>query len=443
MSFYKFKEISSSRRKIISNVLWASLGKVVNLFGSLFVGILIARYLGPEQYGLMNYVISYVSLFTIIASFGLTNIEVRELAKSPKDRDPLMGTCFWIRIFCASLGYALIVITLCIYRPDYFTCVLILIYGTTLFTSCFEVIRNYFTSIVQNKYVVKSEITRTIIGACIKLFLLYLEAPLLYFIIAVAFDTVLVSSGYVIAYSEKVGKMSSWKMKKDIVPYLIRQSFPLLLSGAAIIVYQRIDQLMIGNMIDKESVGYFATAGKFLDIVLFIPMVLTQTVTPMLVKKKKSSTVDDYWKYAWKFSSVIIWTAVILAAILSLSSYIVIKYTYGEAYLMAVPVLQILAWKTVGMALSSTSGQLIIIDGKQKWAVVRNLCGCFTCVLLNYMLIPVYGIIGSASVTIITVIVSGYLANALIPSYRYVFKIQSYALLWGWKELIYFKSLMR
>ena len=81
-----------------------------------------------------------------------------------------------------------------------------------------------------------------------------------------------------------------------MVWYIIKESFPLVLSGAAVVIYQRIDQVMIGNMIDKSSVAYFATAGKFLDLVIFLPMVLTQTITPLLVVVKE----ENYKKYVQK-----------------------------------------------------------------------------------------------------------------------------------------------
>ena len=137
---------------------------------------------------------------------------------------------------------------------------------------------------------------------------------------------------------------------------------------------------MIGNMIDKSSVAYFATAGKFLDLVIFLPMVLTQTITPLLVVVKE----ENYKKYVQKkyqFLSVVLWISIILSVFLSVSSYWLIYYSYGEKYLSAVPVLQIMAFKTVGMALSSSSGELIIIEKMQKWAVIRNLIGCIVCVL--------------------------------------------------------------
>lgn len=430
-----------NKKKILLNVFWAMTGKIVNMLGSLFVGILIARYLGPKQYGVMNYVISYVTLFTVLATFGLSNIEVRELAKSPNQKDAILGTCFRIRFACASLAYALIIITLYIFKTDFFTTVMILLYGLILYSQCcFEVIRNYFTSIVKNEYIVKSEIFRTIIGAVIKVVLLLIKAPLWCFIAAVTFDTILVASGYLFSYKKYVGKISEWHYDKSIMPYFVKQSFPLLLSGAAIIVYQRIDQVMIGNMIDKESVGYFATAGKFLDIILFLPTVLTQTVTPMIVKVYESGSKRDYEYKSYQFISITLWISIILAAIFSIMSYWMIYFTFGEKYLAAVPVLQIMAWKTAGNAISSSGGQLIIIEKIQKWAVIRNLAGCLVCIGLNLLLIPRYGIIGSSYVTIATIFVSGFLANYFIKPYRHIFKLECKAFIFGWRELKYFKT---
>ena len=440
----KYKSLEKNKKKVISNVFWAMLGKVVNMGASLFVGILVARYLGPQNYGIMNYVVSYVTIFSVIAAFGLSNIEVRELSKSLEKKETILGTCFVLRFIFTTIAYLLIVISLFVSKIDTFTRTMILLYGISLYTtSCFEVIRNFFTSIVKNEYVVKSEIVRTLIGASIKIIFLLIHAPLWAFIIAIAFDTVLVASGYVISYNRVVGKITDWKYDKTLVRYLVNQSFPLLLSGAAVIVYQRIDQVMIGNMIDKQSVGYFATAGKFLDIILFLPAVLTQTVTPLLVKIRENGTKEEYEYKSFQFISVVVWTSIILAAFFSVLAYWMIYCTYGIQYLAAVPVLQVMAWKTVGMAIFSSGGQLIIIEKMQKWAVFRNLAGCIVCIVLNLILIPKYGVVGSAYVTIITLLVSGFLANYIIPPYRHIFLLECKALVFGWKELKYIKSFVK
>jgi O-antigen/teichoic acid export membrane protein len=428
-------KLSENKQKIFENIFWAMLGKIINLMGLLFVGILVARYLGPEQYGLMNYVISYVSIFTIISSFGLDDIEIRELSKQNAHKDFILGTAFRIRLTFACFTYLLILLTLWLFKPDLLTSLMIMAYAITVFTGCFNVIRNYFTSIVENKYVVKSEISRTLIGACIKLLLLWFKAPLLLFVVATAFDTILVAGGYIISYQIKVGRLSNWKYDKSMVYFLIKQSFPLLLSGTAIVIYQRIDQVMIGNIIDNRSVGFFATAGKFLDLVLFLPMILTQTITPLLVKKKEVN-IAKYEIMKQHFVSIVVWFSIIISLIVSLLSYWLILFTYGEKYLPAVAVLQIMAWKTVGMALSSTSGQIIILEHIQKWAVIRNLIGTVICIGLNLIFIPRFGIIGSAWVTIITVFSSGFLANYFIPSYREIANIQIKAILFGWKDIV-------
>lgn len=436
------QNLSENQKKVLANVFWAMAGKIVNMMGALFVGILVARYLGPTKYGLMNYIISYVSIFIVVSSFGLDNIEIRELSRKPKCKEIILGTCMRIRLVCASIAFLLVLISLLIYKADRFTSTMIICYSVTLYTNCFNLVRNYFTSIVKNEYVVKSEITRTIAGALIKIGLLWIKAPLEYFIFATIFDTVLVSSGYCLSYRKIIGKISVWEYDKTIVPFLVKQSFPLMLSGAAVVIYQRIDQVMIGNMLENESVGYFATAGKFVDLILFIPMVLTQTIVPFLVKAREKNILEYDIKKR-QFVSLTVWISILLSTLVSATAYWVIFFTYGEKYILAVPVLQIMAFKTVGMALSSSSGQIIIIEQMQKYAFFRNLIGCLICILLNILLIPKYGIIGSAFVTVCTVLFSGFIANSFIPQYRSVFKIQLWALFFGWKEIIHYKKLLK
>ena len=434
--------LSDSQKKIASNVIWSLGGKTVNMASALFVGILVARYLGPENYGIMNYVISYVAIFTVFATFGLDNIEIRELSRQNDKKDTILGTCFGLRILFAVLAYLGIVCSLIVYKTDRFTSMMILTYGLTLFTGTGNILRNYFTSIVQNKYIVKSEIFRTFVGASIKILLLLMKAPLEYFIYAQIFDTALVASGYYISYKSIVGSVRQWKFDKTIVWFILKESFPLVLSGAAVIIYQRIDHVMIGNMLNKAEVGYFATAGKFVDLIIFLPTVLVQTVTPMLIREKESHP-ETYEARKRTFVSIVTWTSVIISLTFSILAYWLITYTYGEKYSPAIPVLQIMAFKAVGMALSASGGQIIIMERIQKWAFIRNIMGCVLCVALNYLLIPKYGIIGSASVTIVTVIFTGCFANVFIPRYRKVLKVQLYAIFLGWKELGYLKRMIK
>lgn len=438
----KKKGFSLTKQKVVSNIYWAVLGKCVNLLGSLIVGIIVARYLGPGQYGLMNYVISYVAIFQVFADFGLDSIQIREESKNLNDRDKLIGTTFVLKLVFAAVAILLIFLFSAVSVDDNQTLVLIMLYSVTVFFNTTWVIRNHFTAMVWNEYIVKTEISRTVIGIAIKFVLLYLQAPLPWFIAALVFDSVLLASGYSLSYRKKIDSMTRWTFDKRLACYLLSQSFPLLLSGAALVIYHRIDQVMIGDMLDNESVGMYSVATRFVEVMIFVPTIIAQTVTPLLVKMRKENG-EKYDKMASLFMNVTVWLCTIMAVAVSLVAYPLVYYTFGSQYLAAVSVLVIMAYKVIGDALSQTSGQLIIVEGKQKYVSLRNIIGCVVCVVLNWLFIPRYGIYGAAIVSIITVLSSGLIANSIIPAYRQIFRRQMAALLVGWKDITNIKSLLR
>lgn len=427
--------VSETKIKVFRNLYWAVLGKVVTLLGGLFVGILVARYLGPEQYGLMSYVISYVSLFQIIASFGMDNIEIREESKYPEEKNKIIGTAFILKIIFAIISIILVCLTSWLFESNSFTKWMIVLYSLSMIINSFSVIRNYFTSIVWNEYIVKTEIVRTLVGVAIKVILLLIEASLAWFILATLFDVVLIAGGYIISYQCKIGPFFSWRFDKEKAIFMIKESFPLLLSGAAIVVYNKIDQVMIGNMLDKASVGYYSVACRFVEICIFVPTILMQTITPILVNTYQ----QDKFKYNSQtkvYTCLIVWCSIIIACFICIIATPLINYTFGIQYMESIPVLQILVFKSVGVALMQTSGQMIIIENKQKYAVIRNGVACVVCVIGNLFLIPLLGIIGAAISGVFAFFVAGYISHILIPPFRCYLRLQTFSLFCGWKYLL-------
>lgn len=433
---------SDNAAVIAKNIGWAIVGKMVTLLGSFIVGIFVARYLGPEQYGLMSYVISYVAVFQVIATFGLDNIEIREEAKNKDARDAIIGTAFVLKLLFAFVTIALIFCFVMVSESDSFSRWMIMLYSLTIVLNCFFVARNYFTAIVWNEYVVKTEISRTIIGIVIKVVLLVMHAGLVWFIAACVFDYVLLATGYCLSYSKKIDKIKLWHFDRNWAKFLIRQSFPLLLSLTAVVAMQRIDQIMIKNMIDNESVGQYSVAFKFVEVMIFVPTIMAQTISPMLVRLRNENE-GRYKEQAQVFMDVSVWICILMSIAVCLIAGGLIKLTFGTQYLLAIPVLQIMAFKVIFDALSQTSGQMIIIEGKHKLMVVREIAGCICCVFLNLMLIPRYGIIGSAIASVCTIAVSGFLAQAFIPGYWQVFKYEVRAVLLGWRSVLKIKSLIK
>ena len=435
-------QISAKKKKALTNIAWAISGKIVSLTGVLVVGIIVARYLGQEQYGIMNYVVSFVAIFQVFADFGLDFIQIREESKNPADKDRIIGTTFALKLFFALLTLVAILITTLLFESDSRIRCYIMIYAVSVILNTTWVSRNHFTSIVWNEYVVKTEISRTLIGMAIKIGFVLLKLPLIWFIFSLVIDSMLLAVGYTGSYIRKIDSIRKWRYDKEMAIFMLKQSFPLLLSGAAIVLYNRIDQVMIGNMIDNSHLGVYSVAVRFTELLVFVPTIIAQTISPILVEVRQKDA-DRYEELSRVFMNVTVAVCILLAVFTSLLSYPIVKYTFGQTYIGAASVLSILAFKVVGDALSQTSGQLMIIEGIQKYASIRNIIGCVTCVVLNWFFITRYGIHGAAYVAIITIFVSGTLADYIIPSYRKIFFKQVKAITVGWMDIIHIKKLLR
>lgn len=431
--------LSPTKEKVVRNVVWAVTGKVVTLLGGLLVGIFVARYLGPDQYGLMSYIMSYVAIFQVLATFGMDQIEIREESKSPEEKDKIIGTAFTLKIGFAIITMMLVAGTTWIFEADSFTKWMIILYSSSMIANSFGVIRNYFTSLVWNEYIVKTEITRTLVGAAIKIGLLLLHAPLVSFVVAILFDTMLIAGGYWVSYRRKIGSMVKWTFDKKQAYYLIKESFPLLLSGAAIVIYQKIDQVMIGNMIDKEAVGFYSVAGRFVEICIFIPTILSQTITPILVKKYQDN-LTEYTEKAQVFMNITIWGTIVMCIAMYLMANTLILYTFGTQYKCSIILLQIMVFKVIGYAQAQVTGTMIIVEKKQKIVVLRNLIGCIVVVGLNFILIPIYGAKGAAISSVIAAFGTGIFSHLIIPPYRPFFYMQIRCFLVGWKDFLHLKK---
>ena len=434
--------LSPTKEKVVRNVVWAVTGKVVTLLGGLLVGIFVARYLGPEQYGLMSYIMSYVALFQVLASFGMDNVEIREEAKTLEERDKIIGTAFILKIGFALITMLLVAITAWLFEADSFTKWMIILYSFSMIMNSFGVIRNYFTSLVWNEYIVKTEIYRTFIGAGIKVVLLLINAPLMWFIVATLFDTMLIAGGYIVSYRSKIDSIRKWTFDREQAKYLIKESFPLAVSLSAVLIYNRIDQIMVGKMLTNTELGYYSVACRFVEILMFIPAILAQTITPILVRIHKDN-FTEYRKKTQLFVNITVWACIILSTMIAVCSHWLILFTFGKAYLPATIILQVLTFKSVGDALSSTAGNMIIIEGKQKYAWIRSVTACLVCIGLNLIFIPRWGAIGTAIASIFTYLYAGTFSNIFIPQYWFILKTQLTALFLGWKDLFKLKKLLQ
>lgn len=379
----------------------------------LFVGVYVARYLGPSKFGLLSYAISFVVLFSAIARLGLDSIVVRDLVRDGREKDELLGTAFFLKAMGAIVLLGLLAVAIRFTTNDSFTNLLIFIIAVATIFQSFNVIDFYFQSQVLSKYAVYARTAAVIFSAGIKLLLIYVNAGLIYFAAVILIESIILAIALVAVYAKRRLSIFNWKIRFDLAKTLLRDSWPLILSGVAISIYMRIDQVMIRWFINPDAVGNYAVAVKLSEAWLFIPMVITGSVFPAIINAKRVSK-KLYYGRLQKLYSLMTWSAIGIALPVTFLAGSIIKLLLGAQYDDAAGVLRIYVWSGVFSFLGVASSKYLITENYTRISFFRTFIGCIVNVILNIILIPKYGINGAAIATVISYFVAVF-SVGLIP----------------------------
>jgi len=263
------------------------------------------------------------------------------------------------------------------------------------------VIEYYFRGIVKAKYNAYALSVSVILSSALKVIFILVKAPLIYFVYAVVFEYLALASGLIVVYHHYKLSIFNWKYSKNLASSLFKDSWPLALSGIVVMVYMKIDQVMIKNMMSEEAVGYYAAAVRLCEAWYFIPVTLCNSIFPAIVNAKNVST-EFYNNRMQKLYALLTWLAIGIAIPVTIFSNQIIQLLFGNEFSSASPVLTIYIWAEVAVFLSVASSQFLINENLTKLSFIRSLVGMLLNVALNLILIPLDGIIGSAIATLIS-----------------------------------------
>ena len=404
-------------RRYFTNTSWMFAEQLLRMLAGLLVGIWVARYLGPEQFGVFSYAIAFAALFSSIAKLGLDGILVRDLVKEPELRDAYLGTAFWLKLIGALLMLGIVAIVMQLTSTDALTNLYILIIASGAIFQSFEVVDFYFQSKVLSKFVSISKMTQLLISSFLKLYFIFTGAELIYFVIVTLLDQVTLALSLFIAYYfQKLGGFYG-HFNKAIAKQLLKDSWPLIFTGLVIIIYMRIDQIMIKEMLGEREVGLFSAAVRLSEVWYFIPVIISSSLFPSIVNAKKISE-ELYLGRLQRLYAVMIWVAIIIALLLTFVSNWVVTLLFGEAYREAGQVLAIHIWAGVFVFIGVASSKWFLSEGLQRYLTINTVAGAILNIVLNLFLIPRYGIYGSAIATVISQALASYLMNIVFRRTR-------------------------
>ena len=401
-----FNNLSDSIKKVLGNTGWLISDKIIRMAIGLFVAAWVARFLGPDQYGLLNFSLALVALVGVLSNLGLQELIIRNIVKDPEKRDDLLGTAFVIKAVGGILVFIISILITFLMRPDDLTShVLVIIIAAGPIFQSFDVIEFYFKSQIEAKYSVIAKSISFLVINVLKVILIIIEAPLVAFAFAVTADILLGSASLIAAYKLSGKFIRKWKVNLAQAKEFLAEGYLLGISAIAVLIYMRIDQIMIGQLLGDKEVGLYSAAVKLSEVWFVIPLALIQSVAPVLVKSYNENIQKYNYRLQKLFNLLTLIGLVIAVPTIFLSGWIV-EIVFGGAYSNSSGIFAIHIWSIIFVGWGLLRNHILVFEKLVYITMIASLCGAAANVIINYFLIPLYKGEGAAIATLLSQLIS-------------------------------------
>lgn len=410
-------------QKIISNTGWLIGDKVIQIIINLFVGVWVSRYLGPDQRGIYLYANSFVTLLVPFSALGIGAILVRELVREPESKGELMGSGFGIQVASYLLLLPLMIMAVILLRTGetlVIWSVIIIACGNLFATG--RIFNFWFQSILQSKYVVLATRIVEFVIAALRVFLLLINASLLAFVAIAALELFLLFAAKLYFYIRTGESIRIWRFNLSRAKELLRDGWPLTFSFLAVTVYLQIDSVMLGQLLDDHAVGIFGEAGRISSMWYLLPNAVAVSVYPALVRARGSLSPKQYHRRVQQFLDIMVLIGFAFAIPAAIFAPMLISKLYGSEFAASGSVLTILATTFIFVSLRQGMDRWLMVENRTRVTMWSIFLGIILNIVLNFWMIPLFGVYGTAWSTVIAIAISVYLPCLLIPNLRPLFK---------------------
>jgi O-antigen/teichoic acid export membrane protein len=386
--------------KIAVNISWLSLEKTIRIITFFFVGAYVIRYLGPENFGVLSLILTFLSIFSIFSSWGLRGLIVKKLSEKNADINKIIYNGFATSFFLSILFLLLFIFFSYFYskgmKGDIF--VFFLISSFSLIFTFNEIIAAFFESKINIKPIMIIMTIVNIVISLIKIAFLFAGSSLINFVILIPVESFLISICSIYVISKKIDNFQSVWIDKKIIKNYLYLGFPLALASFVNILNMRIDQIMIANVLDLSSLGQYSVAVRMSELFFIIPTALTASYFPILVKADMSKEKNIIKQMTGLLSMY----SVVTFLFIFIFGEFAISFLFGDAYQISDSILKVLILSTFFISLSLVNGKWLLKYEKTKLIFIRVLISSIVNVFLNYYLLRAYGLHGAAYATVIS-----------------------------------------
>ncbi len=417
-------------RPYLHNTAWIMAEKAVVVGLGFLTTVLVARYLGPKDFGTLAYALSLVALFGVSGHLGLHGLVVRELVKQPDLRAETLGTSAFLKFLGVLAGY----LALLLYAANYegFDSVefqLIVIAGAALLFAPADVIDYWFNAFVQARYVLIARVSAQVVYVGATLLLLSRGSDVVMFAIPYLLLALTATIMLLLLFRANASiRLSEWRFDKAHAKNLLRQGWVIYLASFFAVIYLKIDQVMLRWLAGSAEVGVYAVAARFSEVWYFVPTAIVASVFPKLIDLRDKDEPLFTRRLQQLFDGLAV-LGMVTALLVSLIAPWLVPWIFGADYTASVPILVIHAWASVFIFMRAALSKWILIENALYFSLLTQGLGAVSNVVLNYILIPQYGGQGAAWATLVSYAIASFLALFVYRRTRPVFWLMLNALL--------------
>ncbi len=401
---------------IFNNAKWIIICKVLQSVLQLVIGMLCARYLGPSNYGLINYAASIFAFVLPIAKLGFDSSLVNEYVRHPEKEGEIMGTGLVMNLVSALFSFGLVsAFVLTVNGNERETVIVCMLYSISLFCCAFEMAQFWFQYKLLAKYSSIVMLAVYVVVAVYRIFLLVTNKSVYWFALTNAIDYGLIGISLIIIY-KKLGN-AKLSFSFNTAKGLFSRGKHYILASLMLVVIQNTDHIMLTSLIGKAENGFYAAAITCASVTQFVFTAIIDSFRPQILKNKKEN------ESAFKKSVSLLYGTVSYLAIAQSVAFIIfakwiVMILYGSEFMATVPVLRILSLYFVFSFMGSVRNVWILAEQKQKYLWIINLSGAVLNIVLNFIMIPEWGATGAAAASFITQMFANFILGFIMKPIR-------------------------
>ncbi len=395
---------------ILNNTLWLMSEKIIRLIFGVVISGLMARQLGVDDFGKINYLLSFLIILISFSTLGFNRIIIRDIAKYKKISSRMkifIVTSLKLRVIASVV--ILLAALLIVFGMDlddkylYF-----LVFISILFTP-FDVLEQVFQGLGKFKYMSLSRTVSFILSSLIRLTLIYFDCPIIYFALCIALEYFFMAFFITISFfiGMKGNNINKSVFSSLMSKRLLSESWPEIIAGLGAILFMKSDQVMLYWIGSAKEVGIYAAASRISEAWYFVPMAVVSSTFPSLVRIKENRNKESYNNGIRSMMCLLFYLGLFIGLFVSVFGMHAIDLIYGESYSESSSVLSIHIWGGIFFCYGISSGSWLVIEKKLKYNLYRNIFGLAVNCILNFVLIPFYGAIG-ASIAMVFGMFSAY-----------------------------------